>query len=52
MSQIDKRISTIVRQLSDLSRDGWAYARRPDYLPLEAELRRLRGQQSRRKRRA
>lgn len=36
-----KRRLEIIRQLSDLSHNGWAGARYEDYAPLEAELRRL-----------
>lgn len=35
------RRSSIVKQLSELSRDGWAGARFEDYAPLEQELRAL-----------
>lgn len=35
------RRSEIIRQLSDLSRGGWARARYEDYAALEAELREL-----------
>lgn len=38
MSKTAKRRSEIVRQLADLSRDGWANARPEDYRELEAEL--------------
>lgn len=38
---VAKRRSEIIRQLSELSRDGWVNAKPIDYLPLEAELRRL-----------
>lgn len=36
-----KRRSEIIRQLSELSRDGWARARYEDYSPLEKELEQL-----------
>jgi hypothetical protein len=36
-----KRRIEIIKILSDLSRNGWANARREDYVALEAELRRL-----------
>ena len=36
-----KRRSDIIKQLSDLSRNGWANAHPCDYEPLEAELREL-----------
>lgn len=38
-----KRRSEIIRILSYLSRNGWANARYEDYAALEAELRRLVG---------
>lgn len=38
--QRQRRIE-IIKQLSDLSRDGWARAKPYDYQPLEAELRAL-----------
>jgi hypothetical protein len=31
----------LIRQLSDLSRNGWRLAKPYDYLPLEAELREI-----------
>lgn len=36
-----KRYSQIVKELSDLSRKGWAFAKPDDYQPLERELRQL-----------
>ncbi|MBR0693640.1 hypothetical protein [Bradyrhizobium lablabi] len=36
-----KRRLEIIRQLCELSRDGWRNARFDDYAPLEAELRKL-----------
>lgn len=36
-----KRRSEIIRQLANLSRNGWADARSFDYEPLERELREL-----------
>ena len=36
-----KRRSDLIRQLSDLSRNGWAIAKPYDYQALEAELRGL-----------
>lgn len=41
MTKKQKRRLEIIRALSDLSRNGWAGARREDYAPLEAELREL-----------
>lgn len=38
-----KRRSEIIRQLSELSRNGWARARYEDYASLEIELRELEG---------
>jgi hypothetical protein len=38
--QISRR-NQIIRQLANLSRDGWNNAMPSDYLPLEAELRRI-----------
>ena len=38
--QKQRRID-IIKQLSDLSRDGWRHARSEDYAPLENELREL-----------
>jgi hypothetical protein len=35
------RRSEIIKQLSELSRDGWWRACRYDYVPLERELREL-----------
>lgn len=35
------RYSQIVKELSDLSRKGWAFAKPVDYLPLEREQRQL-----------
>ncbi len=40
-AQKRRRRVELIRQLSDLSKGGWANARPEDYLPLEAELRRL-----------
>jgi hypothetical protein len=37
-AQKAKRISEITRQLSELSRNGWAGALECDYKPLEKEL--------------
>ncbi len=39
LSQMRKRRSIIVRQLCEMSRNGWKDAKPCDYLPLEAELR-------------
>lgn len=36
-----KRRSAIIRELSHLSRNGWAHAKPYDYEPLEAELKTL-----------
>jgi hypothetical protein len=36
-----KRRSAIIRELSNLSKNGWNNARPEDYLPLESELRAL-----------
>jgi hypothetical protein len=36
-----KRRSEIIRELCNLSRDGWANAKPCDYEPLERELREL-----------
>ena len=36
-----KRKSQIIKELSRLSKDGWAHAKPCDYEPLEDELRRL-----------
>lgn len=36
-----KRRLEIIRELSDLSKDGWSRARFEDYAPLEDELRTL-----------
>lgn len=41
MSKLLKRRSVIIKELSDMSRDGWKNARPTDYLPLEAELREI-----------
>lgn len=38
-----KRRIEIIRQLCELSRDGWRNARYEDYAPLEAELRQIDG---------
>lgn len=35
------RYRAIIRQLSDLSKNGWSQATHPDYEPLEKELRAL-----------
>jgi hypothetical protein len=37
-TQKQKRRSEIIKQLSDLSRNGWAGALECDYKPLEKEL--------------
>lgn len=37
------RRTAIIKELSDLSRDGWASARPCDYEPLERELREIEG---------
>jgi len=36
-----KRYREIIRQLSELSKEGWRHAKPFDYLPLERELRDL-----------
>lgn len=41
MSKKQQRRISIIKMLSDLSRNGWANARPEDYLPLEKELREL-----------
>jgi hypothetical protein len=33
-----QRRARIIRQLSELSREGWAHAKEDDYRPLEREL--------------
>lgn len=42
--RLRERRSIIVRQLCDLSRDGWRHAKPCDYQPLERELRRIEAQ--------
>lgn len=37
-TQRQKRRSELIKQLSDLSRNGWANAMEYDYKPLEKEL--------------
>lgn len=37
--RFNARKAAIIRQLADLSRNGWANATPADYEPLEAELR-------------
>jgi hypothetical protein len=40
-SKQKRRRIELIKQLSDLSRNGWAHARFEDYTPLEKELREL-----------
>lgn len=36
--QLTKRRIEIIKELSELSRSGWRYAKYDDYIPLEREL--------------
>lgn len=38
MTKLQKRRSSIIKELSDLSRNGWANAHEADWKPLEDEL--------------
>lgn len=38
VKQLRERRTSIVRQLSELSKDGWRHAKPLDYMPLEREL--------------
>jgi hypothetical protein len=47
MTKKDKaRYAEIVRQLCQLSRDGWRWATRADWEPLETELRALKAKEN------
>lgn len=41
MTKAKRRRLSLIRALSDLSKEGWKNARYEDYAPLEAELRDL-----------